>query len=99
MSDLRYSKSHEWLDIATEDMAMGITEHAQELLGDMVFVELPEIGREVKRGDEIGVLESVKAASDLYAPVSGVVQDVNFAVVENPIVVSTCHRCSKSRVV
>lgn len=84
MSDLRYSKSHEWLDVASEDMAMGITEHAQELLGDMVFVELPEVGREVRRGEEIGVLESVKAASDLYAPVSGVVAEVNAAVVENP---------------
>lgn len=84
MSDLRYSKSHEWLDIAAEDMALGITKHAQELLGDMVFVELPEVGREVRCGDEIGVLESVKAASDIYAPVSGVIQEVNAEVVENP---------------
>lgn len=84
MSDLRYSNSHEWVDISKDEMQIGITEHAQELLGDMVFVELPEVGQEVQCGEEIGVLESVKAASDLYAPISGEVVAVNAEVVANP---------------
>lgn len=84
MSDLRYSKSHEWVNVSSAEMQIGITAHAQELLGDMVFVELPEVGQEVQCGDEIGVLESVKAASDLYSPISGEVVAINDAVVANP---------------
>ncbi len=84
MKNLRYSRSHEWLDIAADDMASGITAHAQDLLGDMVYLELPEIGREVVVGEEIGVLESVKAAADLYAPVSGKIVAVNAEVLANP---------------
>ena len=84
MSDLRYSKSHEWVNVSTDEMQIGITEHAQELLGDMVFVELPEVGQKVQCGEEIGVLESVKAASDLYAPISGEVVAINDEVVANP---------------
>lgn len=84
MKNLRYSRSHEWVDIAVDDMPVGITAHAQDLLGDMVYVELPEIGREVVLGEEIGVLESVKAAADLYAPLSGRIVALNEAVVANP---------------
>ncbi len=84
MTNLRFTKSHEWLDTEQDDMAVGITEHAQDLLGDMVYVELPDVGREVHAGDEIGVLESVKAASDFYAPISGTIVAVNKQVAENP---------------
>jgi len=84
MKNLRYSRSHEWLDIAVDDMAVGITAHARDLLGDMVYVELPEIGREVVVGEEIGVLESVKAAADLYAPISGRIVSINSNVTANP---------------
>jgi len=84
MSYLRYTKSHEWLNTEQENMAVGITEHAQDLLGDMVYIELPAVGKEVHAGDEIGVLESVKAASDFYAPISGVITEVNHQVTENP---------------
>lgn len=84
MKNLRFTRSHEWLDINPEDMALGITKHAQDLLGDMVFVELPEVGREVVAGEEIGVLESVKAAADLYAPISGKIVAVNSEVLANP---------------
>ncbi|MDF1758280.1 MAG: glycine cleavage system protein GcvH [Legionellaceae bacterium] len=84
MSNLRYSKNHEWLQTDTDEMSVGITNHAQDLLGDMVYVELPAVGREVSVGEEIGVLESVKAASDFYAPISGVIVDINQAVSEDP---------------
>ncbi|MDP3706067.1 MAG: glycine cleavage system protein GcvH [Legionellaceae bacterium] len=84
MTNLRFTKSHEWLDTEHDDMTVGITEHAQDLLGDMVYVELPDIGKEVHAGDEIGVLESVKAASDFYAPISGTIVAVNKQVAENP---------------
>ena len=65
--NLRFTETHEWIATDNEDMTVGITEHAQQLLGDMVFVELPQVGDEVHAGDELGVLESVKAASDFYA--------------------------------
>lgn len=74
---LKFTPTHEWLNCSAEEMVVGITEHAQELLGDMVFVELPEVGTVVAAGDELGVLESVKAASDFYAPISGIVVAVN----------------------
>lgn len=89
MSDLKFTTTHEWLKPGTPEMTMGITEHAQQLLGDMVFVELPEVGREFKAGDELGVVESVKAASDFYAPVSGVVIAVNEEVSANPALVNS----------
>lgn len=82
--NLRFTKTHEWIATDHEDMTVGITDHAQQLLGDMVFVELPQVGDEVHAGDELGVLESVKAASDFYAPISGVVVAVNEQVTENP---------------
>jgi len=87
--DLKFTASHEWLKTDGEQMTIGITEHAQQLLGDMVFVELPEVGAEVSMGDELGVVESVKAASDFYAPISGVVVAINQQVSEDPALVNT----------
>ena len=89
MNELKFTSTHEWLKKEQNDVIIGITDHAQELLGDMVFVELPEIGDEVSAGEELGVVESVKAASDFYAPVSGVVTAVNEMVVENPGLVNS----------
>ncbi len=89
MKDFKFTDTHEWLQQGAEDVTIGITDHAQQLLGDMVFVELPEIGDEVEAGDELGVVESVKAASDFYAPVSGVVTAVNEEVMENPSLVNS----------
>jgi len=89
MNELKFTSTHEWLREDHDEVTIGITDHAQQLLGDMVFVELPEIGDEVNAGDELGVVESVKAASDFYAPVSGTVTAVNHAIVENPAIVNT----------
>lgn len=84
-TNLKYAKSHEWVrSEADGTVTVGITEHAQELLGDLVFVDLPELGAELSAGQEAAVVESVKAASDVYAPVSGVVLEVNNAVVDAP---------------
>lgn len=87
--NLKFTKTHEWLNCDQEEMVVGITEHAQELLGDMVFVDLPEVGQAVNVGDELGVVESVKAASDFYSPISGVVVAVNQQVNDNPSLVNT----------
>ncbi|MDI3325472.1 glycine cleavage system protein GcvH [Pontibacterium granulatum] len=77
-SNLKYAASHEWvLDNGDGTVTVGISDHAQELLGDVVFVELPEVGREVEQGEEFSLVESVKAASDIYSPVSGEVVAVN----------------------
>ena len=89
MNDLKFTTTHEWLKQAGEEVMIGITAHAQELLGDMVFVELPEVGDTVQAGSELGVVESVKAASDFYAPVSGVVSAINQDVVNNPALVNS----------
>jgi len=89
MTDLKFTRTHEWVLPGNEEMIVGITEHAQELLGDMVFIELPQIGDEVNAGDELGVVESVKAASDFYAPISGVVVAVNQQANENPAIVNS----------
>jgi glycine cleavage system H protein len=77
MADTRYTKDHEWIRLDGEVATVGITEHAQEQLGDIVFVELPEVGKKVEKGGEAAVVESVKAASDVYAPASGEVVAVN----------------------
>lgn len=83
--DLKYTASHEWLRLGDDGVAtVGITDHAQEQLGDVVFVELPEIGRKLKAGEECAVVESVKAASDVYSPLDGVIVEVNEALAENP---------------
>lgn len=77
-ADLKYASTHEWIrDEGDGTFTVGISEHAQELLGDMVFVELPDVGDKVERGDDIAVAESVKAASDIYAPLTGEVVAIN----------------------
>lgn len=84
-TDLKYAKSHEWARLMPDgSITVGISDHAQELLGDMVFVELPQVGAEFAAGQECAVVESVKAASDVYAPVSGKVVEVNAAVAGAP---------------
>ncbi|SDK84991.1 glycine cleavage system H protein [Franzmannia pantelleriensis] len=84
-SNLRYTKSHEWvLDNGDGTVTLGITDHAQQALGDVVFVELPEVGQELASGEEFGVIESVKAASDLYAPLGGEVVAVNESLEDAP---------------
>jgi glycine cleavage system H protein len=81
---LKYTKTHEWFEDNPKESRIGITFHAQHLLGDLVFVELPKVGQTFSRGEALGVLESVKAASDYYAPVNGVVTAVNQTVCEHP---------------
>ncbi|WP_438863897.1 glycine cleavage system protein GcvH [Neptunicella sp.] len=84
-SELRYATTHEWVRPEGDGtFTVGITEHAQELLGDMVFVELPEVGSEVSAGDDVAVAESVKAASDVYAPISGEIIAVNEDLEDSP---------------
>jgi glycine cleavage system H protein len=84
-TELRYAKSHEWVRLEEDGTAtVGITDHAQELLGDLVFVELPEVGAQLGAGAECAVVESVKAASDVYSPVSGEVIAVNEVLAESP---------------
>jgi len=84
MSALRFTKDHEWVRQEGDIVVVGITDYAQEQLGDVVYVELPEIGRQVEQGKEAAVVESAKAASEVYAPVTGEVVAVNDAVVEDP---------------
>src|SRR5215467_5169996 len=88
-SDLKYAKSHEWVRTTGDMATVGITDHAQHELTDVVFVELPEVGRKVKAGDACAVVESVKTASDVYSPVSGEVTSVNQGVVDNPALVNS----------
>ena len=80
----KYTESHEWVRVEGDTATMGITKHAAEQLGDVVFVELPEVGRSFGKGDDMAVVESVKAASDVYAPVSGEVVEVNQSIVDAP---------------
>jgi glycine cleavage system H protein len=87
MSDLsqyRFTESHEWVHIESGMATVGITEHAQAQLGDVIFVELPQVGQTFNVGDKFGVIESVKAASELYSPVSGTVAAINTELAENP---------------
>ena len=87
---VHYSKDHEWIEIADHEAAtVGITVHAQDALGDVVFVDLPEVGRQLKQGEVAGVVESVKAAADLYSPVSGEVVEVNEALRADPSLANT----------
>ena len=87
--NLRFTETHEWINDNQDEVCVGITEHAQELLGDMVYVDLPAIGTQVSAGDEIGVVESVKAASDIYAPISGEVIAVNQQLSAEPALVNS----------
>ena len=88
-SDLRYAKTHEWVRVQGDMATIGITDHAQHELTDVVFVELPAVGRKVKAGEPCAVVESVKTASDIYAPVTGEVTEINKAVTDNPSLVNT----------
>jgi glycine cleavage system H protein len=87
--DLKYAKSHEWERVNGDVATVGITDHAQHELTDVVFVELPELGKKLKAGDACAVVESVKTASDIYSPVSGEVTEVNQAVVDDPALVNS----------
>lgn len=84
-----FTEDHEWVDVDGETATVGITDYAQEQLGDIVFVEVPEQGKAVSKGDEAAVVESVKAASDVYAPVSGTVVEGNAALVDDPALVNS----------
>jgi len=88
-SDLKYAKSHEWVRLAGEVATVGITDHAQHELTDVVFVELPAVGRKLKVGDACAVVESVKTASDIYSPVGGEVVEINKAVTDTPALANT----------
>ena len=88
-AELKYAKSHEWVRVTGDTALVGITDHAQHELTDVVFVELPAAGRSVKAGESCAVVESVKTASDIYSPVSGEIIETNKAVVDNPALVNT----------
>jgi len=88
-SDLRYARTHEWVRVSGDTATVGITDHAQHELTDVVFVELPAVGRQVKAGEACAVVESVKTASDIYSPVSGQIVEVNQAAVDNPALVNS----------
>jgi len=88
-SDLRYARTHEWVRVSGDNATVGITDHAQHELTDVVFVELPAVGRQVKAGEACAVVESVKTASDIYSPVSGQIVEVNQAAVDNPALVNS----------
>ncbi|AUC53417.1 MAG: glycine cleavage system protein GcvH [Sagittula sp.] len=81
---MKFTEEHEWLEVEGDLVVVGITAHAAEQLGDVVFVELPDVGREVSKDDEVVVIESVKAASDILAPLDGEIVEVNEAIVEDP---------------
>jgi len=87
--DLKYAKTHEWVRVQGDTATVGITDHAQHELTDIVFVELPAIGRRIKAGEACAVVESVKTASDIYAPASGEVVEVNKVLADNPALVNT----------
>ena len=82
--DLRYSSDHEWVRVEGNEVRIGITDYAQDALGDVVFVELPEVGASVKRGDSFSEVESTKSVSEVYAPISGSVTQVNTELTDNP---------------
>lgn len=83
-SDLKYASTHEWVKIEGDLVVTGISDHAQDALGDLVYVEMPEVGQQITVGEQAGVVESVKTASDIHAPVSGVVVEVNTALEDDP---------------
>jgi glycine cleavage system H protein len=88
-SNLLYASTHEWVTTEGDEVTIGITDYAQHALGDVVFVELPDVGRTLERGETFGAVESVKAASDLYAPVSGEVLEVNESLLDSPETVNS----------
>ena len=84
MNELRFTEDHEWIRIEGDDAVVGITDHAQDQLGELVFIELPEVGAELEQGAETAVVESVKAAGEVKSPVSGTVTEVNDSLVDQP---------------
>jgi len=88
-SDLKYTKEHEWIRFNDEGARVGITEYAQKQLGDIVYLELPEVGRKVKKGEVFGTIESVKSVSELFSPVAGEVTAVNTALADRPEAVNS----------
>ena len=88
-ADLKYTKDHEWVRLSGDGAQVGITDYAQKQLGDVVYLELPEVGRTFKKGDVFGTIESVKSVSELYCPVSGDVTEVNTGLIEKPEKVNT----------
>ncbi len=89
MSTLKYTEDHEWISVDGDIATIGITEHAQEQLGDVVFVDLPEAGAKVEKGGDAAVVESVKAAGDVYAPIDGEIVEVNASLVDDPSLVNS----------
>jgi len=90
LDDLKYTKTHEWVRVDNKDtVTVGITHHAQEALGDLVFIELPEIGQEVDIEEQCALVESVKAASDIYSPIAGEIIEVNLVLTDQPELVNT----------
>ena len=88
MSEKKFSKQHEWVSVEGDVATIGITKHAVEMLGDIVFVELPEKGKTVKKEGQAGVVESTKAASDVYTPITGEIAEINQSIVDDPGVVN-----------
>lgn len=86
--ELKFTKTHEWILVNNDEATIGISDHAQKQLGDLVYIDLPEIGAQITAGDELGVVESVKAASDFYSPISGVVIEINNKASEDPAIVN-----------
>jgi len=89
MSEKKYSKDHEWVSTENDIATVGITNHAQESLGDIVFIELPKVGKIVKAGEQVGVVESVKAASELYSPIRGEIIQVNDSLSKEPQLINS----------
>lgn len=87
--DLKYTKDHEWIRVEDDVAVVGVTDYAQKQMGDVTYVELPEIGKRIERGGELGVIESVKSANDVYAPVSGKVGEVNKHLEDSPEVINS----------
>ena len=88
MSEKKFSKQHEWVSIESEVATVGITKHASEMLGDVVFVELPEKGKSIEKNGQVGVVESTKAASDIYTPIAGEIVETNQSIVDDPAAVN-----------
>ena len=88
MSNKKFSKQHEWVSVEGDIATIGITKHAAEMLGDIVFVELPEKGKNAEKEDQVGVVESTKAASDIYSPIAGDILEVNQSIVDDPSAVN-----------
>ena len=89
MAEKKFTKEHEWVEVNGDTATVGITNHAQESLGDIVFIELPEIEKSIKIGEQVGVVESVKAASELYSPVSGKIIEINNELKTTPQLLNT----------